>query len=360
MAIILRWFERQSFAEIGARLGLRENAARMRVERALERLRGRLCKRGITSSSAALAATLAAEAVTPAPPALAAGLSSLCLGAVAGPPLVSSNLLWIMASTKIKLTAGVLLVAGATTTLVLQNRALEATRGENRALREELARVQSMAASPATPPLVDAAELERLRGEHLELMRLRGEVGMLRDQLAAMSNAVSPQMVRERALKHPPQEAPFTEASSWSNAGLGTPLEAYETLNWARANGDTNVIANALAWVDDRTRLEIEAIFAAAPESVRMEFGTADAYILSLFSSAGGDPSRAVTGHRVLSENIRDDTASLLIEERRGDGTTAARLVEFVRIDGEWRQALDFDRPSVAKLGESLKQAGQH
>ena len=33
MSVLLRHFEHRSFAEIGARVGLSENAARMRVER---------------------------------------------------------------------------------------------------------------------------------------------------------------------------------------------------------------------------------------------------------------------------------------------------------------------------------------
>ena len=47
-ALLLRYFERRSMAEVGSRLGLSENAARMRVERALERLRERLTRRGVT------------------------------------------------------------------------------------------------------------------------------------------------------------------------------------------------------------------------------------------------------------------------------------------------------------------------
>src|SRR5262249_13932780 len=48
-ALLLRFFERCSLAEVGRRLGLNENAARMRVERALERLHALMARRGITS-----------------------------------------------------------------------------------------------------------------------------------------------------------------------------------------------------------------------------------------------------------------------------------------------------------------------
>ncbi len=37
-AVLLRFFEKRSLAEVGARLGLSENTARMRVERALDKL----------------------------------------------------------------------------------------------------------------------------------------------------------------------------------------------------------------------------------------------------------------------------------------------------------------------------------
>ena len=43
-AILLRYFENRPFAEVGAKLGLNENAARMRVERALEKLRDDFCQ----------------------------------------------------------------------------------------------------------------------------------------------------------------------------------------------------------------------------------------------------------------------------------------------------------------------------
>src|SRR5215470_8096070 len=38
-ALLLRFFERRSLADVGSTLGLSENAARMRIERALDRLR---------------------------------------------------------------------------------------------------------------------------------------------------------------------------------------------------------------------------------------------------------------------------------------------------------------------------------
>ena len=74
-AILLRYFGRRPFAEIGAALQLSEDAARMRVERALEKLHVQLLRRGITSTVSALAAVLTCEAVASAPAGLLATVS---------------------------------------------------------------------------------------------------------------------------------------------------------------------------------------------------------------------------------------------------------------------------------------------
>ena len=74
-AILFRYFENQPFIQVGAKLGLNENAARMRVERALEKLRAIFAKRGITTA-AALASVISANAVQLAPANLAATLTS--------------------------------------------------------------------------------------------------------------------------------------------------------------------------------------------------------------------------------------------------------------------------------------------
>ena len=55
---------------------------------------------------------------------------------------------------------------------------------ENAALRQQISQLgQPQPPQPQAPVNADNAELERLRREHLELMRLRGQVGVLRDTL---------------------------------------------------------------------------------------------------------------------------------------------------------------------------------
>lgn len=79
-AILMRFFQNRRLADIGQRLGLTEAAARMRVERALEKLRAALASRGITSTAAALGLALANQPVVAVPAGLAA---QVITGAVA-------------------------------------------------------------------------------------------------------------------------------------------------------------------------------------------------------------------------------------------------------------------------------------
>ncbi len=85
-AIFLRFFDKLSFADLGDRLGVGEDAARRRIERILERARRLLAKRGITSTAAALGVVLSTETVTAAPTEFAAGVAQAALGAASAAP----------------------------------------------------------------------------------------------------------------------------------------------------------------------------------------------------------------------------------------------------------------------------------
>ncbi len=111
-AVLLRFFEKQSFREVGQHLGLGENAARMSVERALEKLGGVLARRGVNSTAAALSLVLTHQAVLAAPAGLAAAVTSGALGqaTLAGSAALGTVLASFMAN--IKLTVGVAAFVG--------------------------------------------------------------------------------------------------------------------------------------------------------------------------------------------------------------------------------------------------------
>ncbi|MCX6952301.1 MAG: sigma-70 family RNA polymerase sigma factor [Verrucomicrobia bacterium] len=78
-AVLLRFFEGRPFAEVGARLTLSEDAARKRVERALEKMQAVLARRGVTSTAAALGGALSGRAAMAAPAGVAANVTHAAL-----------------------------------------------------------------------------------------------------------------------------------------------------------------------------------------------------------------------------------------------------------------------------------------
>ena len=105
-ALVLRFFENKSLAEVGAALGASEDAAKMRVNRALEKLRKIFGKRGVTLSATVIAGAVSANSVHAAPVALAKTISTVAItkGAAAGGSTLAlvKGALKIMAWTKAK------------------------------------------------------------------------------------------------------------------------------------------------------------------------------------------------------------------------------------------------------------------
>lgn len=82
-AVLMRFFEGCKYPEIGRSLHVPENTARMCVERALDKLHGLLARRGIASTSAALATVLTQQAATAVPSGLVSSIMQAALPAAA-------------------------------------------------------------------------------------------------------------------------------------------------------------------------------------------------------------------------------------------------------------------------------------
>ena len=82
-SVLLRFFGQQPFGAIAAQLGISENAAQKRVDRALDRLNTALKRRGISSTAVALAVALAESGVA-APATLAGTVTTAALAGAAG------------------------------------------------------------------------------------------------------------------------------------------------------------------------------------------------------------------------------------------------------------------------------------
>lgn len=166
-AILLRFFEQRDFRTVGEALGASEDAARMRVSRALEKLHLMLTRQGVTLSSAAVGAALTTGAVTAAPAGLATTVAGAALATSAATAGTYVTLLKIMAMTKVKAgMAGAIVIVAVGTPLILQHQSQLKLHAENTALRrqidqlaqltadnERLSNLLAHAASSATPRL---------------------------------------------------------------------------------------------------------------------------------------------------------------------------------------------------------------
>ncbi len=184
-AILLRYLGGCGFAEVGARLELSENAARMRVDRAVDKLRGLLARRGATSTAAALSLALASQATVAAPVGLAATVTGAALTGTGAAAAVT-----YMTLTKLQLAfAGAVLAAGAGIYGVQEH--------TNAALRAELSGGPPAAGEITRLRLANRQlELNARRAADLhvseaELTRLREDAAAQRRKLQAMVRPAS-------------------------------------------------------------------------------------------------------------------------------------------------------------------------
>ncbi|MGH7967676.1 MAG: RNA polymerase sigma factor, partial [Limisphaerales bacterium] len=184
-AIILRFFEQRDFRAVGQALGTSEDTAQKRVSRALEKLHSLLGRRGIALSASALAVVLAGEAVTAAPAGMAASLATTALSGVAS-GAISLSILKMAIMTKIKVVLLCALMLGAVAShLIVQRQAQVRLRAKEEQLQqanEQLA--QALAENQRLSDVLAKARPGMSQSQMDELLRLRGQVGVLKKELA--------------------------------------------------------------------------------------------------------------------------------------------------------------------------------
>jgi RNA polymerase sigma factor (sigma-70 family) len=172
-AIVLRYLGGCDFAQVGAKLALSDNAARMRVDRAVDKLRGLLARRGVTSTAAALSLVLANQAVVAAPAGLAATVTGTALIGAGTAATVT-----FMSLTKLQLTlASAVVVTGAGVFAVQEQ--------TNSALRDELSSVPE-ASGKIAGSRQSNSQLARTGGQAVTAQVSDAEVGQLHDEAVAL------------------------------------------------------------------------------------------------------------------------------------------------------------------------------
>lgn len=357
--LLWRFFEKRPHAEIGARLGLSENAARMRVDRALVKLRKVLEGRGLKSTGAVLAVVLSSHAVSAAPAGLFAAVSTAALGTAIISTTTSTTALKIMTLTKLKAAvAGVALVSAAVTPIVIQyqqNQRLQSQLDTLEIRNAELTKAHDKQVSHTSPD-ASAAELDALRKEHVELLRLRGEKGVwlqkekeiadLKAELERMRKAAakvqagiekdSPEKLGIKASSGSRVTAKMKDADSWRMAGYASPEAALETQLWAKHTGDERTYLNSFAF-EPETKAKLDALFAALPESVRGNAQSGEEFMLrQLFDRATPSTAVGIAATRQIAAN----DLTLQVQELGPDGRVGENTLRFYQYPDGWRQVI--------------------
>jgi RNA polymerase sigma factor (sigma-70 family) len=198
-AVVLRYFLGLPYRELGQRLRLGGNAARMRTDRALEKLRRGLARRGITSRVSVLGAMLGAHAVSAAPAsavhaALAAAGTASANGAGAGVGLALWNGFILMKTTSkvlLALAGGLLIGTGLGWSLRREPEVTPALSGSvaRPVPAQESARpvARDVSASVAAPAEEERRLLARLQEREAELAEARLRLGFLDAMLEEVS-----------------------------------------------------------------------------------------------------------------------------------------------------------------------------
>ena len=147
-AVVLRYFQDKSLREVGLALGTSEDAAKMRIARALDKLRLTFAKRGLACSVVTVAAALSAHSVQAAPATVAAGVIKCALAQ--GSSAAASGALGLISGAKFKLAIALGVTAVAITAVVRFN-------AQNQASSPAPV-IQAVSRSATTPEAVPAAE----------------------------------------------------------------------------------------------------------------------------------------------------------------------------------------------------------
>jgi RNA polymerase sigma factor (sigma-70 family) len=331
-AVLLRYFEKKSAAEIAARLGTSAEAAQKRVSRAMERLRDFFVKRGVSVGAGGLTVVISANSVQAAPVGLAVTISAAALtGTAVSTAAVLATTTQTIAMTTLQktlVTVTVAVLAGAGIYEAHQAAQLrdqvQALQQQQAPLAQEIERLQAEA-NESTNRLANlSAELANTKQNNSELLKLRGEVGMLRKQTNLLAN-----------LKQPPPDSKPDATTSPSNedssrelvlrenyefAGYATPPSAIKSLFWAATRADPQAVLASMA---PALKAQTEAGWAnKSEEELRTELQ---------------NDNNSVFGYRVTDTLVVSDNEVVLGIYLEGRNRT--NKMRMVRVGDEWKVA---------------------
>ena len=280
-AIVLRFFESYEFSLVGAALGVSENAARMRVDRALEKLRAVLRKRGVAATGAALAGALAESSATAVPACLAAGIASAALTQAAATSAGSAaSILKLIAMNKLSLAAIGVLAFSVAAVLVVRNLPNSNPPTDAAASPKAVAQaaaVQQGGPEPSAAAKGDPGLFNKIVQRHDEQARARGDQGA--DEARAAWDKMKADF--DDSMKEEPGVKKFGAARQVYSIA---PDETVIMGGWSPTVGERMLVFITPNMVDSagnrvappfgaQTQARIDAKFVSVPEPVMVKLG---------------------------------------------------------------------------------------
>ena len=350
--LALRFFENKTGAETAAILGIQEWAAHKRVNRAVEKLQRFFLKRGLASTTPAIADAISANFVQPAPAALAetAAAVAFAKGATAAGSTLTliKATLKLMAWTKTKTAILTVGLASLATICVRQHQAQVKLRGQNESLRQQLGQFAQMAAENQSLSnlLGQATSSEMLARNQLnERLRRRAQEPGTNDLRAATRPADPP------ASPSVDTDGDRLPRASWTNAGFATPLAALQTRGWAVLNGDRDLFKESLFITDDARKAAEDALVQMAQAStdpnkakyieeiLNHNYGVEEGLLMPMMAA---NQNQTYTGYTILSEQSPSaDEMILDVETEKASAPAETETVKFQRFGGDWKVVID-------------------
>lgn len=343
-AVLWRCWDGRAYGEIAATLGVSEDAARMRVDRALDKLREQLAARGLTSTGVALAAALGGQAALAAPAGLAASVTSGALASTAvtsGGVVAAAKVFTFMSTAKIMVGVTGIVVVAATALVMRQQQTTEALRTEIATLRADSGGVVALKAE--NQRLVEArkTELASAQIEHDELVKLREAREAFRKQLAQRREAAGGGAGATGAggggavgggdNSTPPG---MVSVDVMQNVGNSTPTATAETLVWAMQHGDVKRAAEMLT-LGAAEKEKLAAFIQTMPEKMREDYGTPEQLIAFMLS---GSPKPMGSVQLLGKDQISPNEEVQHVQVQFQDGDFRRDDVHFLRDGSGWKQ----------------------
>ena len=234
--------------------------------------------------------------------------------------------------------------------VVASGAALYVQHCDNAQLREEIAALRnevrgSAARIAETTPGQSSAAQEtpgagRTPGNSEELTTLRNEIAALRQSTQEITKFT--QMAQAAAAAKSLQNADNSFAvelrstATLKNVGKATPEASTETVLWAAAGGEVDVLANSVVFTPS-AKAKADAWFAGLSDATRQQYGSAENVMALMIAK----DAATLSGMQVIGQKgLTDDDVGVRLRFANTDGKTKESTFVFHRANDGWRLLL--------------------